>query len=174
VKRLAIFVEGETEQLFAAYLVQEMANAGHLEVKLREARGGRSTRRRNRIVEAVADNLELKYFVLIVDCGAGTGLARDRLDAGGGVDEVAGDHALSFRADRDCGFSGEDTGTGAKGDTPAPVPLDAAVSGRSLFASIAGEEGASGRATCTEVKWSASVPNAFDRCTRRARPPTER
>ena len=37
-----------------------------------------------------------------------------RLHARRGVDEIAGDHALSFRADRHCGFAGEDTGTGAK------------------------------------------------------------
>ncbi len=77
-KRLAIFVEGETEQLFAAYLIREMANAAHLHVELRAARGGKSTRRRNRIVTAVADNPELKWYVLIVDC-SGDGGVKSRI-----------------------------------------------------------------------------------------------
>ena len=37
-----------------------------------------------------------------------------RLDARRGVDEVAGDHALALRADRDGGFAGEDACAGAK------------------------------------------------------------
>jgi hypothetical protein len=52
VKRLAIFVEGETEQLFAEYLVREMAGATHLHVELRAARGGITTRRRTRMVKS--------------------------------------------------------------------------------------------------------------------------
>jgi len=72
--RLAIFTEGETEQLFVEWLVREMAGAAYLQIELREARGGTSTRRRNRIVEAVADNPELKYYVLIVDCGGDGGV----------------------------------------------------------------------------------------------------
>ena len=76
--RLAIFTEGETEQLFAEWLVREMAGAANLHIELREARGGKSTRRRTRIVEAVADNPELKYYVLIVDC-AGDGAVKSRI-----------------------------------------------------------------------------------------------
>jgi hypothetical protein len=78
VKRLAIFVEGETEQLFSEYLVREMATAAQLKIELREARGGKTTRRRNRIVEAVADNPDLKWYVLIVDC-SGDGGVRSRI-----------------------------------------------------------------------------------------------
>ena len=66
--RLAIFVEGETEQLFAQLFVREMANSHHLHVELREALGGRKSRRRTRIVEVVADDAEVKHYVLIVDC----------------------------------------------------------------------------------------------------------
>ncbi len=72
--RLAIFAEGETEQLFAEWLVREMATAAHLHIELRAARGGKSTRRRTRIVEAVADNPDLRYYVLIVDCGGDGGV----------------------------------------------------------------------------------------------------
>ena len=77
-KRLAIFVEGETEQLFAAFLVREMANAAHLHVEFRAAKGGKSTRRRNRIVTAVADNPTMKWYVLIVDC-SGDGGVKSRI-----------------------------------------------------------------------------------------------
>ena len=36
--RLAIFAEGETEQLFAEWLVCEMADAAHLHIEMRSAR----------------------------------------------------------------------------------------------------------------------------------------
>src|SRR5438093_6675799 len=36
------------------------------------------------------------------------------LDSGGGVDEVAGDHALPLGAERDGGFSRQDAGAGAQ------------------------------------------------------------
>jgi hypothetical protein len=78
VNRLAIFAEGETEQLFAQWLVREMAGTDHLRVEMRRARGGVSTRRRTRIVEAVADEPGLKYFVLIVDC-SGDGGVKSRI-----------------------------------------------------------------------------------------------
>ena len=38
----------------------------------------------------------------------------DRLHARGGVDEVAGDHALALGADRDRGLAGEHAGAGAE------------------------------------------------------------
>ncbi len=72
--RLAIFTEGETEQLFAEWLVREMVSTANLQVELRRARGGKSTRRRTRIVEAVADNPAVRYYVLIVDCGGDGGV----------------------------------------------------------------------------------------------------
>lgn len=72
--RLAIFTEGETEQLFVEWLVREMISAANLKIELRRARGGRSTRRRTRIVEAVADDPVVKYYVLIVDCGGDGGV----------------------------------------------------------------------------------------------------
>ncbi len=74
VNRLAIFTEGETEQLFVEWLVCEMVSGANLQIELRKARGGRSTRRRTRIVEAVADNPAVKYYVLIVDCGGDGGV----------------------------------------------------------------------------------------------------
>src|SRR3972149_4802764 len=49
---------------------------------------------------------------------AGLGRA---LDAGGRVDEVAGDHALALRADGDGSLAGEHTGAGAQGGGAGPV-----------------------------------------------------
>jgi hypothetical protein len=48
------------------------------------------------------------------------------------------------------------------------------VNSRSVPTSIAADEVATGRAICTEVNRSASVPNVFERCTRSAVPPTDR
>ncbi len=67
--RLAIFVEGETEQLFAERLVREMVGRRGLHVHLVQARGGVNTRRRTRIVQAVDD-----VNVLIVDCSGDGGV----------------------------------------------------------------------------------------------------
>lgn len=72
--RLAIFTEGQTEQLFAEWLVREIVSTANLQIELRRARGGKSTRRRTRIVEAVADNPAVRYYVLIVDCGSDDGV----------------------------------------------------------------------------------------------------
>ncbi len=76
--RLAIFVEGETEQLFVEWLVREIATSAHLHVEMRAARGGKSTRRRTRIVESSGDNPEIQHYFLIVDC-SGDGGVKSRI-----------------------------------------------------------------------------------------------
>jgi hypothetical protein len=74
--RLAIFVEGETEQLFAERLVREMVGRRGLHVHLVQARGGVNTRRRTRIVQAVenVNEPDVQYYVLIVDCSGDGGV----------------------------------------------------------------------------------------------------
>ena len=74
------------------------------------------------------------------------------------------------------GATGNSSGS-ERNSAPGGTVISAApanVSGRSLVGSMAGDEGESGRATCTDVKCSGSVPKAFERCTRRAGPPTDK
>ena len=52
--------------------------------------------------------------------------------------------------------------------------LPANLSARSVAGSMAAAAGESGRAMCTDVKCSASVPKALETCTRRAAPPSDR
>lgn len=76
--KMAFFVEGETEQLFVEWLVREIVGSAHLKIEKRSARGGVSTRRRTRIVEADRDFPEAKYYFLIVDC-SGDGGVKSRI-----------------------------------------------------------------------------------------------
>lgn len=68
--KLAIFVEGQTEQAFARKLLEEIAGTKNILIEEREARGGRKVKRRMRRLEATAVDSGQKYFVMIVDCGA--------------------------------------------------------------------------------------------------------
>ena len=67
--RLAIFVEGQTEQAFAEKLLVEIAGTNRVRIEKRKARGGRKSKRRMRLLEAAAIDSGEQYFVMIVDCG---------------------------------------------------------------------------------------------------------
>lgn len=72
--RLAVFVEGETEQLFVERLVREFAGLRGLHVERTAARGGTSNKRRTRFVRAAEEQEGIEFFVLIVDCGGDGGV----------------------------------------------------------------------------------------------------
>jgi len=67
--KLAIFVEGQTEQVFVERLLVEIAGAKNVRIEKRKATGGKKSGRRMRLVEASAPDPAERYFVLIVDCG---------------------------------------------------------------------------------------------------------
>lgn len=67
--RLAIFVEGHTEQLFADKLVNEVAGKKNVLIERRKISGGRTVRRHMELLQAVDTNSGQQYYVLIVDCG---------------------------------------------------------------------------------------------------------
>jgi hypothetical protein len=75
--KLAIFVEGLTEQLFIDRLITEIAGAKHVRIEKRKARGGQCGARKMTLIDAVAPNNAHKYFVLIVDCGSDNRVASD-------------------------------------------------------------------------------------------------
>jgi hypothetical protein len=68
--KLAVFVEGQTEQVFIEDLVRAVAGAKRVRIEKRKITGGTSCRRRMRLLEAVAVDLGQEYYVLIVDCGS--------------------------------------------------------------------------------------------------------
>ncbi len=67
--KMAVFVEGYTEQLFVEKLVVEIAGRKNVHVELRKIRGGKTTRRRMFSVKPVGAVAGQEYYVLIVDCG---------------------------------------------------------------------------------------------------------
>ncbi len=68
-KRLAIFVEGYTELVFADRLIREIAGDKNIRVEWRKIRGGTTTRRTMRLLQAAAPDTGQQFYVLIVDCG---------------------------------------------------------------------------------------------------------
>ena len=78
-RRLAIFVEGQTEQEFMAKLVLELARR-RVRIEKGKARGGRGAPRRFTVIEAAAADRGQEYYVLIVDCGTDNRVKSDIRD----------------------------------------------------------------------------------------------
>lgn len=76
--RLAVFVEGYTEVLFVAKLIEEVAGNNNVLIETREIRGGKTCRRTMGCVTAAQPESGQEYFVLIVDCG-GDDLVKTRI-----------------------------------------------------------------------------------------------
>ena len=76
-KRLAVFVEGQTEQTFVAKLLLEVAGAKRLHIEKRKAYGGHVQKRHMYLIEASRPSADQKYYALIVDCGADNRVASD-------------------------------------------------------------------------------------------------
>jgi hypothetical protein len=66
--KLAIFVEGQTEQVFAEKLLSEVAGEKNVRIEKRKVTGGASCKRKLKLIEAVKPDSGEKYYVLIVDC----------------------------------------------------------------------------------------------------------
>ena len=66
-KRLAIFVEGQTEQIFVSKLLREIAGKKNILVEEQIA-NGRAGKRFITVLKASSSQTNEKYFVLIRDC----------------------------------------------------------------------------------------------------------
>jgi hypothetical protein len=79
-KKLAIFVEGQTEQLFVCKLVREIA--GDRNIAIRELKPAISNRgnRYFTVLDASSADLNKKYYVLIFDSGGDSQVKSDILD----------------------------------------------------------------------------------------------
>jgi hypothetical protein len=78
-KRMAVFVEGQTEQLFVERLVQEIAGAHRVFIDKKQGAGNRSARKFVS-VEATSQENGQEYFILIYDCVGYTSVNSDIRD----------------------------------------------------------------------------------------------
>jgi hypothetical protein len=81
VNKLAIFVEGQTEQEFAEQLLKEIAGKKNIQIEKRVARGGGPKQPRAwRELQGHSGDTEAQFFVLIVNCGTDNRVASDVRD----------------------------------------------------------------------------------------------
>ena len=78
-KRLAIFVEGQTEQLFVTRLLREIAGENRIDI-IQEKYISNYRGRVVTAIDAVSTIDEKKYYVIIRDCGGDSFVKSDILD----------------------------------------------------------------------------------------------
>ena len=79
-KKLAVFVEGQTEQLFIEKLLEEAAGKNNISIEKRQALGGQSAKRKLKLIEASKRDSDHKYFAQIIDCGSDENVKSDIRD----------------------------------------------------------------------------------------------
>ena len=76
--RLAIFVEGYTEVVLVAKMIEEIAGQHRVLIEHRCIRGGNKARRTMRLIAAAKPNTGQEHYILLYDCG-GDDLVKDRI-----------------------------------------------------------------------------------------------
>src|SRR5881296_1682184 len=79
-RRLAIFVEGLTEELFAETLLREVAGDRGLDIEKRRASGGKIAKRTLTLLSAPPGSSSPEFFALIHNCGADNQVKSDIRD----------------------------------------------------------------------------------------------
>jgi Domain of unknown function (DUF4276) len=79
-KKLAVFVEGQTEQMFIEKFITEIANKNEVQIELQEARGGASIPRKLTTILGSRKFGDEKFYVIIVDCGSDSKVVSDIRD----------------------------------------------------------------------------------------------
>ncbi len=79
-KKIAVFVEGQTEQFFIEQLLEQVAGRKSIAIEKRQAYGGQTTRRKLKLIQATATNSDHKYYAQIVDCGGDNRVKSDVVD----------------------------------------------------------------------------------------------
>jgi len=77
-KKLAIFAEGQTEQLFSERAVIYCAGEKQYEITKHSASGG--SKQNPRIIEIGAESDNVEYFILIIDCGTDSRVKSDIIE----------------------------------------------------------------------------------------------
>lgn len=93
-RKLAIFVEGQTEQLFVQRLAKTIARGQDLNLELRKAWGGRNFRRALAL-SARSPRRPAEFFIMIVDCGSDNRVKSDIIElydnlVGAGYERIIG------------------------------------------------------------------------------------
>jgi hypothetical protein len=68
-KKVAIFVEGQTEQIFVKRLIEQMVSPSTVTMTTYQLRGGNKYRRKLILLETQSDALQSNYYFEIYDCG---------------------------------------------------------------------------------------------------------
>jgi hypothetical protein len=95
-KKLAIFTEGQTEQLLSEWLVNFIAGGKKIQVTKVSASGGGS-RNKPRIIELKMESESVEYFVLIVDSGTDSKVKSDIRDQCAGLINAGYQKVLGIR-----------------------------------------------------------------------------
>lgn len=66
--KLAIFVEGQTEQIFIQRLLEEIAGRKCIAIECQKLRGGKKVPKNFVVVKAAAQTSDTRWYILIVDC----------------------------------------------------------------------------------------------------------
>lgn len=79
-RKLVVYVEGETEQEFLARFIVEIAGKTNVLIEESFASGGKHSPRTIQVIRASKAEPEQKYYVLIVNCGGESRVASDVRD----------------------------------------------------------------------------------------------
>ena len=71
-KRLAIFVEGLTEQILVRHLLQNVLDRNRIAVQTVKVTGGHNVRMSMTVMRAAHVDSRTEYYVLVYDCGGET------------------------------------------------------------------------------------------------------
>jgi hypothetical protein len=83
-KKIALFVEGQTEQIFSARLIQEIVGKHGFSIVNYKFMGGKKTLRKPLLLATQDTNENTEYYFLIFDCGGDNKVQsdiRERLDS---------------------------------------------------------------------------------------------
>jgi Domain of unknown function (DUF4276) len=78
--KLAVFVEGQTEQIFVKKLLEEIAGEKNVRIRLEKSTGGRNASKRIEVIEAERAEPEARYYIQIVDCSGESRVASEIRD----------------------------------------------------------------------------------------------
>lgn len=79
-RKLAVFVEGQTEQIFVERLIREVAGTGKIIVESTKAWGGRKVRRKSIRLRKQTPSEDSSYYAIICDCGTDSRVGSDVRD----------------------------------------------------------------------------------------------
>ena len=77
-KKIAIFVEGQTERMFMSKLLQEIAGYKNITLEVYKVEGDRNNRRITRLTPSISKTLDTtSFFAILYDCGSESHVVSD-------------------------------------------------------------------------------------------------